>query len=155
MDKIKSRSLFSFVQKQCGIILPILCEEFNHQITYKKNSSEFPFKAFRSENKLLTNPGLSWPSFEWLGPGPSWLNVSWVGRTTELKFSWAEFFIGLAYFYYCLIVFIIVKIAFIFIVDLMHTVPLFAWEYKWVLTNYQENLTKCWGGGEEWEGVNL
>ena len=62
--KFNPRFLFPLFKSLCGIILPILCGEFIPQIINKKNSTEFPFKAFRSEtNFTLTlghfNPALN------------------------------------------------------------------------------------------------
>ena len=43
---------------------PILFRTSSHQIVDKQNCLEFPFKAFRSEIRFHTDPGLSWPSFK-------------------------------------------------------------------------------------------
>ena len=45
-------------------IFPILFRTSSHQIVDKQNCLEFPFRAFRSEIRFHTDPGLSWPSFK-------------------------------------------------------------------------------------------
>ena len=48
----------------------------NNHIPDKKNTTEFSFKAFRSEIRFHTNPGLSWPSFaQWY---TGWSKALWV-----------------------------------------------------------------------------
>ena len=48
----------------------------NNHIPDKKNSTEFSFKVFRSEIRIHTNPGLSWPSFVQCYTG--WSKAQWV-----------------------------------------------------------------------------
>ena len=47
---------------------PILFRTSSHQIVDKQNCLEFPFRAFRSEIRFHTDPGLSWPSFKQPSP---------------------------------------------------------------------------------------
>ena len=52
-----------------GMVSCVLYRASNNHILDKKNSTEFSFKAIRSEIRFHTNPGLSQPSFEQPGPG--------------------------------------------------------------------------------------
>ena len=57
---VKRGFFIPYIQKH----FPILFRTSSHQIVDKQNCLEFPFKAFRSEIRFHTDPGLSWPSFK-------------------------------------------------------------------------------------------
>ena len=54
-------------KKALWAVFSLLYRASNHRIPYKKNSTKYSFKAFRSEIRFLTNPGLAKPNFEWTG----------------------------------------------------------------------------------------
>ena len=57
---VKRGFFIPYIQKH----FPILFRTSSHQIVDKQNCLEFPFRAFRSEIRFHTDPGLSWPSFK-------------------------------------------------------------------------------------------
>ena len=63
-------SLFQIIFQ---IAFSILFRPSNTQIVGKISLTEFSFKAFRSEIKFHTNPGLSYPSFKQPNPEQSHL----------------------------------------------------------------------------------